>query len=79
LDRGEYGTLGTQLNAGYTPFVAMLAPREEYIVENLFQGYVERGVLEQALFDLVASDVRATRAMSRCSSTLLSSLRAGAA
>ena len=58
LDRGEYGTLGTQLNAGYSPFVAMLAPRGEgYIVENLFQGYVERGVLEQALFDLVASDV----------------------
>ncbi len=80
LDRGEYGTFGTQLNAGYSPFVAMLAPRGEgYIVENLFQGYVERGVLEQALFDLVASDVGATRAMPRCSSTLLSSLRAGAA
>ena len=46
------------MNAGYSPFVAMLAPRSEgYIVENLFQGYVERGVLEQALFDLVASDV----------------------
>jgi hypothetical protein len=59
LDRGEYGTLGTQLNAGYSPFVAMYpSPRGEgYIVENLFQGYVERGVLEQALFDLVASDV----------------------
>ena len=58
LDRGEYGTLGTQLNAGYTPFVAMLAPHGEgYIVINLFQGYVERGVFEQALFDLVASDV----------------------
>ncbi len=58
LDRGEYGTLGTQLNAGYSPFVAMLAPRGEgYIVENLFQGYVERGVLEQALFDLVTSYV----------------------
>jgi hypothetical protein len=58
LDRGEYGRLGTQLNGGYSLFVAMLAPRGEgYIVENLFQGYVERGVLEQALFDLVASDV----------------------
>jgi hypothetical protein len=47
------------LNAGYSPFVAMYpSPRGEgYIVENLFQGYVERGVLEQALFDLVASDV----------------------
>ena len=59
LDRGEYGTLGTQLNAGYSPFVAMYpSPRGEgYIVINLFQGYVERGVLEQALFDLVTSDV----------------------
>ena len=59
LDRGEYGTLGTQLNAGYSPFVAMYpSPRGEgYIVENLFQGYIERGVLEQALFDLVASYV----------------------
>ena len=58
MDRGEYGTLATQLNASYTPFVTMLAPRGKgYIVENLFQGYVERGVLEQALFDLVASDV----------------------
>ena len=81
LDRGEYGTLGTQLNAGYSPFVAIDPSRrgEGYIVENLFQGYVERGVLEQALFDLVASDVGATRAMPRCFSTLLSSLRAGAA
>ncbi len=37
----------------------MLAPRgEEYIVENLFQGYVERGVLDQALFDLTSTDVQ---------------------
>ncbi len=58
LDRGEYGTLATQLDVGYTPFVAMLAPRGEgYVIENLFQGYVERGVLDQALFDLAASDV----------------------
>jgi hypothetical protein len=57
LDRGEYGTLATQLDVGYTPFVAMLAPRGEgYVIENLFQGYVERGVLDQALFDLAASD-----------------------
>ncbi len=57
LDRGEYGTLAAQLEVGYTPFVAMLAPRgNEYVVENLFQGYVERGVLDQALFDLTSSD-----------------------
>ncbi len=36
----------------------MLALRGEgYVIENLFQGYVERGVLDQALFDLAASDV----------------------
>ncbi len=58
LDRGEYGTLAAQLEVGYTPFIAMLAPRgEEYVVENLFQGYVERGVLDQALFDLASTDV----------------------
>jgi hypothetical protein len=59
LNRGEYGTLAAQLKVGYTPFVAMLAPRGEgYVIENLFQGYVERGVLDQALFDLTSVDVR---------------------
>jgi hypothetical protein len=59
LDRGEYGTLAAQLKVGYTPFVAMLAPRGEgYVIKNLFQGYVERGVLDQALFDLTNTDVR---------------------
>jgi hypothetical protein len=58
LDRGEYGTLAAQLDVGYTPFVAMLAPRGEgYVIENLFQGYVEQCVLDQALFDLAASDL----------------------
>ena len=58
LNQGEYGTLAAQLKVGYTPFIAMLAPRgEEYVVENLFQGYVERGVLDQALFDLASADV----------------------
>ncbi|MDX6380740.1 MAG: hypothetical protein QOI57_1764 [Rubrobacteraceae bacterium] len=58
LGRGEYGTLATQLEVGYTPFVAMLAPRgDRYIIENLFQGYIDRGVLDQALFDLTRSDV----------------------
>lgn len=57
LDRGEYGTLAAQLEVGYTPFVAMLAPRgDRYVVENLFQGYVDRGVLNQALFDLTRND-----------------------
>jgi hypothetical protein len=36
----------------------MLVPRgDRYIIENLFQGYVDRGVLDQALFDLTRSDV----------------------
>ena len=57
LDRGEYGTLAAQLEVGYTPFVAMLAPRgDQYVIENLFQGYVEEGVLNQALFDLTRND-----------------------
>jgi hypothetical protein len=57
LDRGEYGSLAAQLEVGYTPFVAMLAPRgDRYVIENLFQGYVERGVLNQALFDLTRND-----------------------
>jgi len=57
LDRGEYGTLAVQLEVGYTPFVAMLAPRgDRYVIENLFQGYVDRGVLNQALFDLTRND-----------------------
>jgi len=59
LGRGEYGTLAAQLEVGYTPFVVMLAPRgDEYVIENLFQGYVDRGVLDQALFDLTNVDVR---------------------
>lgn len=58
LKRGEYGTLATQLKVTYTPFVAMLAPRGDgYVIENLFRGYVEKGVLDQALFDLTNVDV----------------------
>ena len=57
MDRGEYGILATQLEVGYTPFVAMLEPRgERYVIDNLFQGYVERGVSNQALFDLTRND-----------------------
>jgi hypothetical protein len=37
----------------------MLAPRgDQYVIENLFQGYVEKDVLDQALFDLISVDVR---------------------
>ena len=58
LQEGEYGTLAAQLGVGYTPFVAMLAPGdEEYIIENLYQGYVPQPVLNQALFDLSSIDV----------------------
>ncbi|MBA2443071.1 MAG: hypothetical protein H0V53_11800 [Rubrobacter sp.] len=53
LQRGEYGTLAAQLGVGYTPYVALLAPRgEEYYYENVFQGYVPQEVLDQALFDV---------------------------
>ena len=47
-----------QLGVGITPFVAMLAPSgEEYVITNLFEGYVPRPVLSQALFDLAAVQV----------------------
>ena len=55
LQPGEYGTLAAQLGVGITPFVAMLAPSDdEYVITNLFEGYVPRPVLSQALFDLAA-------------------------
>lgn len=51
LDRGKYGTLA-QLEAAHTPLVAMFASRgDEYVVENLFQGYPDRRVPDQTLFD----------------------------
>lgn len=53
LERGEYGSLAAQLEVGYTPFVALLAPHEEgYVVEHVFEGYVDRAVLDQELFEL---------------------------
>lgn len=53
LERGQYGTLAAQLDVGFTPFIAMMAPSgDQYVISNLFQGYVEEGVLSQALFDL---------------------------
>ena len=58
LAPGEYGTLPAQLGVGITPFVAMLAPSgAEYVITNLFEGYVPRPVLSQALFDLAAVEV----------------------
>ena len=58
LESGQYGTLAAQLGVGFTPFVAMLAPSgEQYVITNLFQGYVPRPVLSQALFDLSAVQV----------------------
>ena len=58
LDPGQYGTLPAQLGVGITPFVAMLAPNEdEYVITNLYQGYVPEPVLSQALFDLAAVQV----------------------
>jgi hypothetical protein len=58
LEPGQYGTLAAQLEVGYTPFVAMLAPEgDQYVITNLFQGYVPRPVLRQALFDLSAIQV----------------------
>ncbi len=59
LRRGEYGTLAVQMRVGYTPFVAMLAPRGQgYIVENLYQGYVGREVLDQALYELARTEAQ---------------------
>jgi hypothetical protein len=58
LQPGQYGTLAAQLSVGMTPFVAMLAPSgDEYVITNLFEGYVPRPVLSQALFDLAAVEV----------------------
>ncbi len=58
LQPGEYGTLAAQMGVGITPFVAMLAPSgDEYVITNLYQGYVPEPVLSQALFDLAAVQV----------------------
>jgi hypothetical protein len=58
LGPGEYGTLAAQLGVGITPYVATLAPNEDqYVIDNLFQGYTPRAVLSQALFDLSATEV----------------------
>ena len=58
LDQGQYGTLAAQLGVGITPYVVTLAPSgDQYVIDNLFQGYTPRAVLSQALFDLSATEV----------------------
>lgn len=60
LEPGQYGTLAAQLGVGLTPFMATLAPAAEgdqYLIKNLFQGYVTQPVVNQALFDLSAVQV----------------------
>lgn len=58
LENGQYGTLAAQLNVGYTPFVATMAPSGDgYVILNRFQGYIPQPVLSQALFDLSGIEV----------------------
>ena len=58
LEPGQYGTLAAQLGVGFTPFVAMLAPSgDQYVITNLYQGYVSPPVLSQALYDLSSVQV----------------------
>ena len=58
LKPGQYGTLAAQLGVGFTPFVAMLAPSgDQYVITNLYQGYVSPPVLSQALYDLSSVQV----------------------
>jgi hypothetical protein len=58
LKPGQYGTLAAQLGVGFTPFVAMLAPSgDQYVITNLYQGYVSQPVLSQALYDLSSVQV----------------------
>lgn len=58
LQPGQYGTLAAQLNVGYTPFVATMAPSGDgYVILNRFHGYTPQPVLSQALFDLSSIEV----------------------
>jgi hypothetical protein len=58
LESGQYGTLAAQLNVGFTPFVATMAPSGEgYVILNRLQGYVPQPVLSQVLFDLSSIEV----------------------
>ncbi len=56
LEPEKYGTLAAQLDVGYTPFVAMLAPRKEgYVVDEVFQGYIDQKVLDQEIYELAST------------------------
>ncbi|MGI8650517.1 MAG: hypothetical protein ACR2KW_09090 [Rubrobacter sp.] len=53
LEPGQYGTLAAQLDVGYTPFVATMAPSGDgYLILNRLEGYTPQPVLSQALYDL---------------------------
>ena len=57
LAKDQYGTLAAQFGVGYTPFVATLAPQGGgYVIGNLFEGYVTKPVLDQAISDLSSSN-----------------------
>lgn len=50
LEMDQYGTLAAQLGVGFTPYVAMLAPRQDdYSYYEVFEGYATQPLLEQAL------------------------------
>ncbi|MBA2694085.1 MAG: hypothetical protein H0U65_16595 [Rubrobacter sp.] len=58
LESGQYGTLAAQLNVGYTPFVATMAPSGDgYVILNRLHGYTPQPVLSQILFDLSSIEV----------------------
>lgn len=57
LQMDEYGTLAAQLGVGFTPYVAMLAPREEgYAYYEVFEGYATQPLLDQALAGLAQTE-----------------------
>lgn len=61
LQPGQYGTLAAQMGVGLTPYVAMLAPQGEgeYVYDEVFEGYVTRPLLDQALSRLAETRLRA--------------------
>lgn len=61
LDSGQYGTLAAQMGVGLTPYVAMLAPQDEgeYVYDEVFEGYVTRPLLDQALARLAETALEA--------------------
>lgn len=59
LDPGQYGTLAAQMGVGLTPYVAMLEPQDEgeYVYDEVFEGYVTRPLLDQALSRLAETSL----------------------